>query len=121
MIRLALLFAATLIVCDAISALIARAVGISYDTFIVPALVILFFMGIYSGRVARSWNGMIVVFIAVAIEATLGWYVAALIGPGYVPGWTVPVLVVMGLEAAALALIIGAIGVAVGLRVSGAR
>ena len=118
MIRLALLFGAILIVCDAISALIARAVGISYDTFIVPALVILFFMGIYSGRVARSWSGMIAVVIAVAIEATLGWYVAALIGPGYVPGWTVPVLILMGVEAAALALVIGAIGVAVGLRVS---
>jgi len=84
----------------------------------VPALVVLFFMGIYSGRVARSWNGMIAIFIAVAVEATLGWYVAALIGPGYVPGWTVPVLILMGVEAAALALAIGAIGVAIGLRVS---
>ncbi len=118
MIRLGLLFGAILIFCDAVSALIARAVGISYDTFIVPALVVLFFMGIYSGRVARSWNGMIAIFIAVAVEATLGWYVAALIGPGYVPGWTVPVLILMGVEAAALALAIGAIGVAIGLRVS---
>lgn len=118
MIRLGLLFGAILIVCDAISALIARAVVISYDTFIVPALVILFFMGIYSGRVARSWNGTIAIFIAVAIEATLGWYLAALIGPGYVPGWTVPVLILMGVGAAALALIVGAIGVAVGVRVS---
>jgi hypothetical protein len=75
-------------------------------------------MGIYSGRVARSWNGMVAIFIAVAIEATLGWYVAALIGPGYVPGWTVGVLILMGVEAAALALAIGAIGVAVGRRVS---
>lgn len=118
MIRLGLLFAAILIVCDAISALIARAVGISYDTFIVPALVILFFMGIYSGRVARSWSGMVAVFIAVAFEATLGWYIAALIGPGYVPGWTVPALILMGVGAAALALALGAIGVAIGLRVS---
>ncbi len=61
---------------------------------------------------------MVAIVIAVAIEATLGWYVAALIGPGYVPGWTVPVLILMGVEAAALALVIGAIGVAVGLRVS---
>lgn len=118
MIRLALLFGAILIVCDAVSALIARAVGISYDTFIVPALVIIFFMGIYSGRVARAWIGMIAVFIAVAIEATLGWYVAALVGPGYVPGWTVSMLILMGVEAAAVALVIGAIGVAVGMRVS---
>jgi len=117
-IRLGLLFAAILIVCDAISALIARAVGISYDTFIVPALVIIFFMGIYSGRVAGSWNGMIAVVLGVATEATLGWYLAALIGPGYVPGWRLPTLVVMGVEAAALALAVGAIGVAIGLRVA---
>jgi hypothetical protein len=120
-IRLGLAFAAILIVCDVISAAIARAVGISYDTFIVPALVILFFMGVYSGRVARAWSGLTAVVIAVAIETTLGWYVASLIGPGYVPGWTVPALIVMGAQAAMLAIVVGAIGVAVGVRVSGAR
>src|SRR5581483_7666566 len=121
MLRLGLLFAAILILCDAVAALIALAVGISYDTFVVPALVVLFFMGIYAGRVGRSWSGMIAVAIAVAFETTLGWYVAALIGPGYVPGWTPSALIVMGVEAAALALLIGAIGVAVGLRVARAR
>ena len=55
--------------------------SIGAKPFIVPAMVILFFMGLYSRRVARSWSGMVAVFLAVAFEATLGWYIAALICP----------------------------------------
>jgi hypothetical protein len=116
-IRLGLFYGAVLVICDAIAALLARAVGISYDTFVIPALVIVFFMGIYAGRLARSWSGMLPVAIAIAVETTLGWYVASWIGPGYVPGWTLPALIVMGVEATIIVAVIGATGVAIGLRV----
>jgi hypothetical protein len=118
--RLALIFAAILVAYDAIAAVIARLLTISYDSFLVLSLVIVFFMGVYAGRKKR-WSGIAVVAIAVAIEATLGWYVASLIGPGYVPGWTMQWLVVMALEGALLATAIGTAGVWIGLGVAGAR
>jgi hypothetical protein len=117
--RLAFLFAATLIAYDALTAIVAKWLTISYNSFLVPALVILFFMGVYAGRKARSWAGILPVAIAALADATLGWYVAALIGPGFVPGWTPRELIVMASESAALSVAVGCAGVAVGLRVAG--
>jgi hypothetical protein len=120
MLRLALIYAAILIAYDALAAAVARSITISYDSFLVLSLVIVFFMGVYAGR-KKQWRGVVVVAIAAALEATVGWYVAALIGPGYVPGWTMQTLVVMALEGALLATVIGAAGVWIGLGVAGAR
>ncbi len=120
MLRLALIFSIVLIAYDALAALIARSVTISYDSFVVLALVLIFFMGIYAGRVKR-WGGIAVVAVAAAVEATLGWYVASLIGPGYVPGWTMRALIVMAIESALLSTAIGLAGVWIGLRVAGVR
>jgi hypothetical protein len=119
--RLALLFSITLIAYDALTAAIAKALAVSYDSFAVLALVLLFFMGIFAGRQARSWSGMLTIAIAAGVEATAGWYVAALIGPGFVPGWTMRGLIVMAIQEVLLSTLVGAVGVWVGLRVAGAR
>lgn len=121
MLRLGLFFAAIIVAYDALSAAIAKVVGISYNSFLVLALVLFFFMGVVAGRKAASWAGIIAVAIAAAADATIGWYIAAWIGPGYVPGWTTGVLVTLGIESALLATAIGAAGVWIGLGVAGAR
>ncbi|HEX3672255.1 MAG TPA: hypothetical protein VHT92_11185 [Candidatus Cybelea sp.] len=120
MLRLALIFAAVLVAYDALAAVIARAIGISYDSFAVLSLVVIFFMGVYAGRKQRG-RGIIVIAIVAAVEATVGWYLASLIGPGYVPGWTMRVLVVMGVEAWLLSAAVGLAGVGIGMRVAGLR
>jgi hypothetical protein len=121
MLALALIFSIALVAYDAIAAGAARAISVSYNSFLVPQLVLIFFMGILSGRKIRSWAALLPIAIAVTIEATLGWYVAALIGPGYVPGWTMRLLVVMAIESAVLSAAIGAAGISIGLRVGGVR
>jgi hypothetical protein len=120
MLRLALLFSIILVAYDAVAALAARGISVSYDSFSVLALVVIFFMGIYAGRKKR-WRAIAVVVIASAVEATAGWYVAALIGPGYVPGWTMRGLIVMAAQSALLSSAVGAVGVWIGVGVAGAR
>lgn len=119
--RLALPFGLIVVAYDALVAVVAAALTISYNSFLLPLLVILFFMGVYAGRVARSWAGVIPVTIAAIVDATAGWYVAALIGPGYVPGWTPRGLIVMGIESALLATVVAWCGVAIGVRVGRMR
>ena len=121
MLRSALWFSAILLAYDALSALVAKALTISYNSFLVPALTMLFFMGVYAGRKAGSWAGVVPVIVAAVVDATAGWYLAALIGPGYVPGWTARELLAMGIESAVLSTAVGCAGVWVGLRVAGAR
>ena len=121
MLRLALLFSIVLVAYDTLAALIASAVGVSYNSFLILALVLFFFAGLLAGRKMRSWRGLVPVAIAAGVEATAGWYVAWLIGPGYVPGWTVRALVVMAVESALVSICIGAVGVRIGLAVAGAR
>jgi hypothetical protein len=116
--RNALSFSVILLVYDVLAALVAKALTISYNSFLVLALVIVFFMGVYAGRTARSWEGIVAIAIAACVEATAGWYLAALIGPGYVPGWTPRVLVTMAVESALLSTAIGCLGVWTGLRVA---
>jgi hypothetical protein len=118
MLRLGVLFSIIIVLYDAVTAAIARSGGVAYDSFLVLGLVVFFFMGVYAGRKRGSWSGIAAVAIAAAADATLGWYVAAWIGPGYVPGWTMRALVGMALESAALATAIGAAGVWVGLGVA---
>ena len=121
MVRLALLFAVVIIAYDALSAAIAKVVGVSYNSFLVLALVLFFFMGLFAGRKVRSWAGILPVAVAAVADATVGWYSAALIGPGYVPGWTMRDLVTLAIESFVLATAIGAVGVWVGLGVAGVR
>jgi len=119
-VKMALIFSIVLVLYDAVAALIARSLTISYDSFLVLSLVLIFFMGVYAGRKRRG-RGIVAIAIAAAIEATAGWYCAALIGPGYVPGWTVRTLIVMAVEAWLLSAGVGFVGVGIGLRVAGPR
>ncbi|MBV8067539.1 MAG: hypothetical protein JO113_06155 [Candidatus Eremiobacteraeota bacterium] len=121
MLRSGLVFSIIIVLYDVVAAAIARSVGVAYNSFLVLALVLFFFMGVYAGRTRRSWSGIVAVAIAAVADATLGWYVAAMIGPGYVPGWTMRGLIVMAVESAVLSIVIGAAGVWVGLSVAGRR
>jgi hypothetical protein len=121
MLRTALLFSAILVAFDALAAALAKWIVISYDSFVILPVVAIFFMGIYTGRKKRSWGGLTPIVIASLVEVTVGWYVAALIGPGYVPGWTMRQLVVLAFESAVLFIAVGTAGVWIGLGVSGAR
>jgi hypothetical protein len=116
MLRLALQFSAILIAFDAVAALVAKAVSVSYDSFVVLTVVLVFFMGIYAGRRRGLRGGILAIAIVACVEATIGWYVAALIGPGYVPGWTMRLLIVMAAETALLEAVLGTIGVWIGQR-----
>lgn len=115
MLPLALFFTLILILYDALTAAIAKAIGISYDSFLVLAWVLFFFMGVIAGR-KYGWFGTIPLVVAASLEATAGWYVAAAIGPGYVPGWTMRTLVTLALERALLSSAIGTAGVFIGRR-----
>lgn len=115
MLPVALFFTAILIAYDALTAAIAKAIGISYDSFLVLAWVLFFFMGVIAGR-KFGWPGTIVILIVAMLEATAGWYVAAAIGPGYVPGWTTRMLVLLAFERALLSTAIGVAGVFIGRR-----
>jgi hypothetical protein len=121
MLRSALIFSVILIAYDALAALSAKWIAVSYDSFVILALVLLFFMGVYAGRRKRSWGAIVPIVIAASIESTAGWYVAAAIGPGYVPGWTMRELTALAIERAVLFAAIGAAGVWTGLGVSGVR
>lgn len=121
MLRLALLFSVIIVAYDAGTAAIAKAVGVSYNSFLVLALVLIFFMGIYAGRVVGSWAALLAVVVVAVADATIGWYVAAWIGPGYVPGWTTRVLISLAIQSVVVATAIGAVGVWIGLGVAGAR
>ena len=121
MLRTALIFSVLFVAYDALAAALARWIVISYDSFVVPPVIAAFFMGVYAGRKKRSWGGLAPVALAAVVEVTVGWYVAALIGPGYVPGWTLRELIVLATESAALIIAVGAAGVWVGLGVSGVR
>lgn len=121
MLRLGLLFALALVAYDALAAALAKWIGISYDSFVVLTVVLIFFMGVYAGRKRGSWDAMVAIAVAAVLEATAGWYVAAAIGPGYVPGWTLRQLIVLATESALLLSAVGAVGVAVGLRVARLR
>ena len=121
MLRTASIFSLIFVAYDALAAALAKWIVISYDSFVVLPVVAAFFMGVYAGRKRRSWGGIVPVAIAAVVEVTLGWYVAAVIGPGYVPGWTMRDLTVLAAESAALIITVGAAGVWVGLGVSGVR
>ena len=55
MARFAVLLSVVIVAYDALTALIARAIGATYNSFLVPALVPFFVMGVYAGRKAGSW------------------------------------------------------------------
>lgn len=116
MLRLAVPFSIVAVLYDALAALLAKAIGISYDSFVVPAVVLFVFMGVYAGRKSGDWSGFVPVLVAALVHATLGWYVAALVGPGRLPQWTTAEAAYVLVGGAFAPLIFGAAGVAAGIR-----
>ncbi len=121
MLRLAFLFSGVFVAYDVLAAGVTKGYTIAYDSLLIPELVIVFFMGVFAGRVQKSWSGLIPVAVAAAVETTAGWYAASLIGSAYVPGWTVRILAVMATERFLSFAAIGAAGVWIGLGVAGSR
>ncbi len=74
--------------------------------------------GIYAGQRLRWWRALVAVVLAAAIDSTLGWYVAALIGPGRPIGVNSTTEIVgTALLAVLLDAVFGGLGVAIGTRV----
>ena len=118
MIRLAVLFSAIVVAYDALAAAIAKGLVISYGSFVVPEAVLFVFMGIYAGRKMGGWNGFAPVLIAAIANGTLGWYVAALIGPGAMPPGQISTAAFQLASYILVPAVFGAAGVATGIRVN---
>lgn len=74
--------------------------------------------GIYAGQRLLWWRALVAVVLAAFIDSTLGWYVAALIGPGRpLAVTTTREIVGTALLATLLDAVFGGIGVGVGARV----
>ncbi|HTU82866.1 MAG TPA: hypothetical protein VMF61_12090 [Candidatus Acidoferrales bacterium] len=85
MLRRGLIFAVIAVAFDAVCAAIAAAAQFTYSQFYILAIVLFVAIGIYAGRVMVLPRALIAIAIAAVAEATLGWYVAALIGPARPP------------------------------------
>ncbi len=118
MLRQALLFGLILVAFDAAAAAIARAAAFNYGHFALLGIVIYVGFGIYAGQRLRLGRALLAIAIAAAIDASLGAYVAALIGPGR-PAPGTPASAIVGLAAITgiLSASFGAVGVVVGTRV----
>ncbi|MBV8117855.1 MAG: hypothetical protein JOZ01_07735 [Candidatus Eremiobacteraeota bacterium] len=91
----------------------------SYGQFVFIGLVLYVGFGIFAGQRLRVPRALIAIVLAALIDASLGSYVAARIGPGatMAPGRTVEIVGV-ALLGALLNVVLGALGVAVGARVA---
>ena len=115
MLRLALLFSVTIVVFDTIVSAIARAVGVSYGSFLLVGLVLYVLFGIVAGQRLRRPRAFVVILIVVVIDATLGTLAAASVG-SWVKGSTARDLIVAISLTSVLSLCVGAVGVAFGAR-----
>jgi hypothetical protein len=81
-------------------------------------LVIYVGFGIYAGQRLRWWRALAAILLAAVIDSTLGWYVAALIGPARLLGVNSTTEIVgTALLATLLDVVFGGIGVGIGARV----
>lgn len=81
MFRLATIYAISAVAYDLIAALIARAFSINFGNFAIFCIILFIGAGIYAGRTLPPRRAVVAIVIAAIAEATLGWYVAAIIGP----------------------------------------
>lgn len=118
MLRQALIFGLILVAFDAAGAAIARVAAINYGHFALLGIVIYIGFGIYAGQRLRVGRALLAIAIAAAIDASLGAYAAALIGPGRpAPGTPTSAIVGLAVITGILSAAFGAVGVAVGTRV----
>jgi len=115
MLRLALIFGLAIVVFDVVVSAIARAVGVSYGSFLLLALVLYALLGIFAGQRLRWPRAFVAVVIVVAIDATLGNFAAASVG-SWIKGSTTRDIVVAISLTSLLSLCVGAVGIAFGSR-----
>ena len=112
-------FGLILVAFDAIAASIAQAARFNYGQFILLGLVVYVGLGIFAGQRLRWQRALAAILIAALIDASLGSYVAALIGPGRpVAGTPVREILAAAFLGALFNAIFGAIGVFIGGRVA---
>jgi hypothetical protein len=118
LLRLALLFSIVMVLFDVVMASFAKAASIDYSQFVLLSVFLYVGAGILAGRKIRNWFALLSIVIAAVVEAVLGGYLAALIGPGaQAPGMSDAYYYGTAVFAVLLNVILGAIGVAVGIRV----
>lgn len=115
MLRFALIFGVAIVVFDIIVSAIARAVGVSYGSFLLVALVLYALFGIFAGQRLRWPRALVTILIVVAIDATLGTFAAAAVGSWVRGSTTRDVIVAISLTSL-LSLCVGAVGIALGAR-----
>jgi hypothetical protein len=79
---------------DTIAALIAKGGGLEYRWFGILEIFLYVAIGFFGARATGTWRGGLgIVVIAAIAEATLGWSISALIGPGAMPAKASPPLI----------------------------
>jgi hypothetical protein len=122
MLRLALLFSIVMVLFDVAAATFAKATSVDYGQFVLLSVFLYIGAGILAGRKIRNWFAMFSIIIGAVVEALLGGYLAALIGPGaQAPGMSDAYYYGTAVFAVLLNVVMGAIGVAVGIRVGRAQ
>ncbi|HEY3675825.1 MAG TPA: hypothetical protein VGK84_07500 [Candidatus Tumulicola sp.] len=118
MLRLALLYSIVFVLFDVAAAAFAKATSVDYGQFVLLSSVLYVFAGILAGRFMQSWLALVPIIIAALVEAFLGGYLAALIGPGG-RGPGVSDLSFYGVAAfgVLLNILLGSAGIAVGVHV----
>jgi len=118
MLRLALLFSAIAIAFDAVAACLARSFAINYGQFQILAVVLFAAYGVAAGQRLRWPRALVAVAIAVIVDATIGSFVASLIGAWISANQTGREAIGSTIIAALLCFVVAALGVAVGARVA---
>lgn len=118
MIRFAVMFSAIMLAFDVAGAFVAHVLGIDFGNFVFVAALAYVFFGFYAGRILRSWRALVSIVIAAVVDATLGTYFSTNIDPG-IGASAVPEITAFGTAVyLAIALTLGAVGVATGVRAS---
>jgi hypothetical protein len=118
MLRLALLFSVVMVLFDVAAASFAKATSVDYGQFVLLSSVLYVFAGILAGRFMRGWLALVPIIIAALVEAFLGGYLAALIGPGgRGPGVSDASFYGLAALCVLLNIVLGSAGIAVGIRV----
>jgi hypothetical protein len=81
--KLALYCALVVLLIDAIGATLARLLDFGYGWVVIPSLLCYAALGaVISWRTGKWWYGSVALLIAAVADGTMGWVIAAAIGPG---------------------------------------
>jgi hypothetical protein len=111
------------LVFDTIAAFVSKGSGFGYRWFGILEILLYLAIGFFGARATGTWRGGLgVVVIAAIAEATLGWYISALVGPGALPANTaLPIVASAALFAILWNGTFGLLGALVGARIGTSR